>query len=143
MELGTLRDALEDAKKELSVLDVEFESLRVRKESISRLVASLREFLTANTPPTGLSPTLIGFEVEPAAVANWEVARDVLLRERKPMTVPELHSALVAQGINATPSSIRVALIRKPSIFERIGHGTYVLRKPALIEKEAPIEETS
>ena len=62
-------------------------------------------------------------------VPIWQAARDLLERKGKPMTAKQITDALLSTGLKIegkTPmESVRVALIRKAEVIERLSDGRF------------------
>ena len=155
MELSTLQDALSEAQQGLADVAADFELLRLQKEKLERLVASLREVLNPGIPAGSgalalASPTVTEMPRSPNTKAVWQVVQEILAAKKLPMTVPEIEIEFANLGVSSSVESIRVAMFRKPSIFVRLGHGSYGLVAwrvdaenilAAAAEKEASSEE--
>jgi hypothetical protein len=66
-------------------------------------------------------------------VTIWQAARDLLQRKTKPMTAKQITDALLITGVQIEGKhrmeSVRVALTRKPEIFEKLTDGRFHLKE--------------
>lgn len=120
-----------EAQQKLDDVEERIANLHREKEALQGLVVSLGDYLSV------ADVTLLSGEMDLDEQASarrgtltqpaWSLARDILASKGSPMTVPEIHKIMSNLGFTSKPDAIRIAMIRKPDIFNNHGNGAYGL----------------
>ncbi len=149
MDTNKLQAALEETRYGLLEVEEQYEALGVRKGRLEALVASIESVMASEGSqlvalPEAVSATSL--EEEDASNGDfafpsmplWRVAKDILSTVAHPMTVPEITERLVQRGVHVQGDGIRVAMIRRTDIFDKIGYGKYALREWRPVDATRP-----
>ena len=137
MDTAKLRDALQEANQGLHETSTQFEALRLKKQYLEAVVASINALLGAGelTSSSPSLPPIVALsesyssenQSKMEALPQWAMARDLLLEMGHPMTVPQMVQVLTARGQVIHSDGLRVAMIRRPDLFFKPGYGKYGL----------------
>lgn len=136
MDVLKLRTALLEAENGLEEIIDEFQSLSRKKNRLESVISSLKTLLTesdlGSAIPFVAPEASITKGGEPEAneskAPNWVLAKAVLLRAGRTMTIPQITTALEAEGHSVNGDGMRVALLRKPEVFSNPAYGKYGLK---------------
>ena len=137
MDTAKLRDALQEANQGLHETSTQFEALRLKKQYLEAVVASISALLGAGEQASAVSSLPPAVSIAEAyssenqskieGLPQWAMARDLLLETGRPMTVPEMAQILASRGQVIHSDGLRVAMIRRPDLFFKPGYGKYGL----------------
>lgn len=142
MNDSKLYEALDEARGGLQDIAEQMRELTSRKDRLEKLVAGLSGYLEINEPlssmPEPVSVAQLDDDGPGAAVRVvplWQTARDLLAEVEYPMSVPDMTRILTGRGFAIGSDGLRVAMLRKPDVFLKVGYGIYRLaareRQPA------------
>jgi hypothetical protein len=151
MDTAKLRDALHEANQGLHETSTQFEALRLQKQHLEAVVASISALLGADERPSAISslPPAVSLseayssENQPKmeVLPQWAMARDLLLETGRPMTVPEMAQILASRGQVIHSDGLRVAMIRRTDLFIKPEYGKYGLKAWEAAYREKAEEE--
>lgn len=130
MELDVMREALKKAEAGLAEAEEQFIALQSHKGRLQDVVSSLRTLLDAEGNESNIVSYIGNHEHRRPLHANptWSKAGRALKEIGKPATVPEIHEQLARTGTPPSADALRIAMLRKPELFGRVG-AAYELRR--------------
>jgi hypothetical protein len=130
MDTVLLRQALDETSAELRATALEFERLQAKKERLEAVVASVTALLNSgtDTPAAKTLPVVPQIHAAAEPKPTWMMARDAFPQNGGTMTVPEISRIINANGAVRNPDAIRIAMRRRPDIFEAQNGGVFALK---------------
>lgn len=128
MYTDLLRKTLTETLGALEATEDEFAALNAKREKLRAVAASISAVLNEGKPPvdqlTVSSITIKDGSPKP----TWMVVRDAFPRPGETMSVPQLAKIINVNGTIRNPDAIRIAMRRKPEVFEQKPGGVFALR---------------
>lgn len=128
MDVVLLKQALDETAAELRATAREFERLQANRIRLEAVVSSLTALLSASTEPIEAALEIDIEEAPGQPKPTWMMAREVFPPEGGTMSVPQIAKIINANGVVRNPDAIRIAMRRRPDIFEARDGGLFALK---------------
>ena len=139
MDFVKLRQARDEAAQGREEIRTKIATLVAREEHLASAIRSLNAVLgqmeddatdlveQQSSEKSAVQPNPANDDIPTTGRANWEIAKELLERVNRPMTVPEMMSKLTELGFLIQGDGLRVAMIRRKDVFRKNGYGRYGL----------------